>query len=94
MSGWGITGGAFCCCACLRFRNSADRPLAGVDAWRMRAGFWSRKRVCGRRRVVPRGNRKRGIDWRDWTDAIVLRFDDGGAAQMRESDGWKRRSWR
>jgi hypothetical protein len=38
---------------------------------------------------VPRGKRKRGIDWRDWTDAMMVRFVDGGAARMRESDGWR-----
>jgi hypothetical protein len=39
--------------------------------------------------VGPWGSRKRGIDWSDWREAIVGRFEDGGAAQMRESDGWR-----
>jgi hypothetical protein len=41
---------------------------------------WRSRSVCGRRMVGPWGSRKRGIDWSDWRDAIVGRFDDGGAA--------------
>lgn len=89
LSGCGITGVFFCfiCSAALRRRNSAERPLEGVDAYRKFVVGPSTRRVCGRRRSGPRGKRKRGIDWNVWRDVMVVRSNDCGAALMRESDG-------
>ena len=66
MSGCGITGAPFCCCASRRLRNSSERPLGVMEAWRTLLGADSGRnaRAWGRRSRGPRGRRKRGIDWR------------------------------